>query len=336
MPEAPPSLTVVVPTYERRAALARLLAALAQQLEGLRGRVDVLVVIDGSRDGSAELVAGRDYPVALPAATQPNAGLAAARNRGLADARGDVVWFLDDDMVPAPGLVARHVDAHLTPGARLLMGPCLPPPEVPMVAMVREWAAFQYGELEREGRVTRAEYFSAANTSAFASTWREAGGFDDAFVGWGGEDYELGVRLLASGHRIDYDAQAVAWHHQERDVRGFCATKRAEGRNTVRIVERHPATLDELLPARAPSRRRRAARELGRGGPRAYAALAALLTTAAAALERTGGSRAQRALGLAAEASFVAGVAEADTGGRYLGRVLGEAPDPARRASATD
>jgi GT2 family glycosyltransferase len=336
MPDAPPTLTIVIPTYERRAALARLLAGLAPQLAGLRDRVDVLVVVDGSRDGSAELVAALDYPVAVAAVTQPNAGLAAARNRGLADAAGDVVWFLDDDMVPGAGLVERHLGAHVRPGARLLMGPCLPPAEVRMVAIVREWAAFQYGELERAGRVTRAEYFSAANTSAFASTWRAAGGFDDAFLGWGGEDYELAVRLLASGHRIDYDAAAVAWHHQERDVRGFCATKRAEGRNTVRIVDRHPATLDELLPARAPSRRRRAARELGRGGPRAYAALATLLATAAAALERTGGSRARRALALAAEASFLAGVAEADAGGRYLGRLLGEPPDRARRASATD
>ena len=140
MPDAPPTLTIVIPTYERRAALARLLAGLAPQLAGLRDRVDVLVVVDGSRDGSAELVAGMDYPVALAAVTQPNAGLAAARNRGLADAAGDVVWFLDDDMVPAAGLVARHLAVHVRPGPRLLMGPCPPPPEVRMVPMVREWA----------------------------------------------------------------------------------------------------------------------------------------------------------------------------------------------------
>src|SRR3954471_11642005 len=108
MPEAPPSLTIVIPTYERRAPLERLLAGLAPQLAGLRGRVDVLVVVDGSHDGSAELVAELDYPVALAAVTQPNAGLAAARNRGLADAAGDVVWFLDDDMVPGDRLAHRR------------------------------------------------------------------------------------------------------------------------------------------------------------------------------------------------------------------------------------
>ena len=157
----------------------------------------------------------------------------------------------------------------------MVIGPCLLPPEARSVDAVRVWADTKHAALAGADRLADAAYFSAANTSAPADLWREIGGFDPAFVGWGGEDYEIAVRLLAAGVEVAFAPEAVAWHHQDRGIRGFCATKRDEGRNTVRIVRKHPDTAAELLPPMG-GRRARVLRAVPGRRPGAYAALAAV------------------------------------------------------------
>ena len=89
----PPLFSVVVPTWNRRATIGEAVAsALGQNVADL----EVIVVDDGSTDGSAEVLAALDDP-RLRVIIQPNAGAAAARNRGIAEARGRYVAFLDSD-----------------------------------------------------------------------------------------------------------------------------------------------------------------------------------------------------------------------------------------------
>jgi hypothetical protein len=101
--EHQPLLTVAIATYQR-AAMAR--AAVERLAEQTFADHEVVVVDDGSTDGTgealADLVSDRVRYV-----HQPNAGLCAARNAGLAAARGRYVVFLDDDDPPHPGLLAR-------------------------------------------------------------------------------------------------------------------------------------------------------------------------------------------------------------------------------------
>jgi GT2 family glycosyltransferase len=318
------TLTLVVPTYQRREPLLGLLDSLREQLAREPG-TDVLVIEDGSTDGTAAAVEALEYPVPLTVVRQANAGLAAARNTGLERARGELVWFLDDDMVAGAGLVAAHRAAHADGRRRMVIGPCLLPAGARSVETVREWADTKHAALASTDRLADAAYFSAANTSAPIGLWRDVGGFDPAFVGWGGEDYEIAVRLLAAGVNVAFAAEAVAWHHQDRGIRGFCATKRDEGRNTVRIVRKHPATATELLPPIG-GRLARALRAVPGRRPGAYAALASLAGLGA----RVAPGRARRrALTLAGRLSFVAGVAELDRG--YVGRLLGA--EPIRRDS---
>jgi GT2 family glycosyltransferase len=332
------SLTVVVPTYQRRAALRALLDSIAAQLgdPGAAAGVDVLVVVDGSTDGSAEMVETMSFPAPLRALRQPNAGLAAARNAGLAEARGELVWFLDDDMVLGDGVVARHRAAHEAGEPALLMGPCIAPPEVRVVHMVREWAELQYGDLARAGRVERAMYFSAANTSGAVALWREVGGFDESFVGWGSEDYDIAVRLLEAGVAIRYDHEAVAWHHQQRDLAEFMRTKFDEGRNTVRTARIHPAALDEQLPVGEPGRVLRGLRRMSGGRPAGYRLLARALVAAARLEQRLTGERSRRLFYHAVDASFLAGLAALDSDGRYVERLFGRSGAAAIEAAGLD
>src|SRR5512147_2694955 len=84
---APCQLSVVIPTYQRCATLERALRALAQQTLPVDA-YEVIVSIDGSGDGTREMVAQLVTPYRLHALWQPNHGRATACNAGIAAARG--------------------------------------------------------------------------------------------------------------------------------------------------------------------------------------------------------------------------------------------------------
>src|SRR5262245_31235923 len=95
--EGRPTLSVIVPVYNDRAGLSRCLPALTA---AARAGDEVIVVDDASTDDSAAVAAGLPVRVLrMPA----NAGPAAARNTGAAAARGDILLFVDSDVVVAPG-----------------------------------------------------------------------------------------------------------------------------------------------------------------------------------------------------------------------------------------
>src|SRR6185295_4274703 len=106
----PVEFSVVIPTHNRMDVLPEVLAAVEAQVGA--PELEVVVVDDGSSDGTAEFLAGRSHKVPLRVLRQDNSGPAGARNAGVAAAVGGGVAFLGDDTVPAPGWLAAHARAH--------------------------------------------------------------------------------------------------------------------------------------------------------------------------------------------------------------------------------
>ena len=108
-----PSLSVLIPTYNRAATLRKVLDGLAEQTMP-RGEFETVLVDDGSTDGTADTVrqfiAGSGMP--LRYIRQTNRGPAAARNAGLAASSGLLVVFLGDDTIPARDFLQQHADYH--------------------------------------------------------------------------------------------------------------------------------------------------------------------------------------------------------------------------------
>src|SRR4051812_34406551 len=91
-----PEISVVIPTHNRRERLRSCLDSLAgQTLEP--SRFEVVVAVDGSTDGTAEMLHELETPFALRVVVQPQSGQAAARNTGVAAASAQFVLLLDDD-----------------------------------------------------------------------------------------------------------------------------------------------------------------------------------------------------------------------------------------------
>ena len=316
-------MTIAVASYQRRRQLERLLRGLGEELvaqPSLQEALDVVVVLDGSTDGSREMVEKLPFPVPLQAVWQPNRGLAAARNAGLAVA-SDLVWFLDDDLIPGPGLVAHHREAHEAGGEHILMGPCVVPPDSPLPPSTRHFWEQEYAALAVTGLVERFDQFSGANTSGPAGVFTSVGGFEESFVGYGLEDYELAIRLLRAGVTIRFDEGAVAWHHQQRGFSELLSHTTSEGRNAVQLAALHPELEEEIFSPRSAFANPRLWRLHMRSARRLR--LASRLLAVPAWLEgRLTGGRRHRLTDIARAAAYASGVAEADPHGRLLAKLL--------------
>ena len=106
---------VVIPTRDRRDLLAATLDSVLAQRDV---QVEVVVVDDGSRDGTADWLRSLDDPRVRVLRNETAIGTGAARNRGLHEVTADLVAFVDDDDLWAPDKLARQVAAiEATPGA---------------------------------------------------------------------------------------------------------------------------------------------------------------------------------------------------------------------------
>jgi GT2 family glycosyltransferase len=238
------AVTVIIATHNRREQLDRGLAGLAAQSVS-PDAMDVIVVDDGSSDGTHEWLETLRPPFALRSFRQTNQGAASARNRGLAVARGAIVVFLDDDVVPGPDLVRAHLDSHATEAGIAVVGPLTSPP-----GRRSPWVAWHQATLERRYQAMATgvvlpsfHEFWTGNASVPRRLTLDAGGFDPSFHT--GEDVELGSRLMTMGARFRFNPAAHGIHHgaQSFDAwrRRFPAWARAEVAILRRLgeMERH-------------------------------------------------------------------------------------------------
>ena len=194
-----PVVSVVCATYRRPEQLGRLLAALAEQDLGLP--FEVVVSDDGSGDlaGTRALVAASPLDVRL--LEHPvNRGQAAARNDGWRAARAEVVAFTDDDCQPSPGWLRAGL-AGMAAGDVVVVGRVDPDPA----------QAGRRGPWSRSLTVHDARFMQTANAFYRRADLEAVGGFDEA-LRRGGEDTDLGMRVLGLGRRSLFADEALVLH----------------------------------------------------------------------------------------------------------------------------
>jgi GT2 family glycosyltransferase len=241
-----PSISVVVPSRNRRERLRTMLESLAAQRFPAE-KIEAVVVLDGCTDGSAALVGSLELPFRLTVVETLGVGVAVARNRGVAEASEPLVLFLDDDIAPEPDCLAVHALAHgRAPAEHVALGYC--PPVVGdrwFGQLLRAWWEDHYRrKLEPRHRWTYYD-FVTGNTSLPRGLLLELGGFDEAF-GSRHEDWELGVRLLQRGARFAYYPGTTAWHHLDVSLANFARHQRLEGSGDVLLGRKHPQIVGQL------------------------------------------------------------------------------------------
>jgi GT2 family glycosyltransferase len=245
-----PSLSVVVPSADRCARLEQVLRGLARQRYPAE-RFEVVVVLDGTSDDSAEMMRSVELPFRVQVIELPRSGVAAARNAGVGAADEPVIHFLDDDIVPEPACLAAHAAAHRrSPVEHVALGYC--PPVVDggwWGQVLRAWWEDHYRRKGEPGhRFTNVD-FTTGNSSLRRQLLLESGGFDEAFR-LRHEDWELGARLLRHGVSFGYYPATLAWHHLDASLATALDRQRREARDDVRLARLHPE-LGAQLPLAA-------------------------------------------------------------------------------------
>jgi GT2 family glycosyltransferase len=252
-PPGPPAVaasttdvSVVVPTCGRPELLRRTLDTLA----GLDRRPREIVVVDNAptRPGTADVVAGcaaAGLPVRYVA--EPRRGVAHARNRGLAEAVGELVAFVDDDVVIDAHWLDAVVSGFTDDDIGAVTGYVLPAElETPAQVWTERYGGFGkgcrrirfeaggYAVIEPDGSRSApatpgtlypylpGTYGSGANMAFRTGVLRDLGGFDPV-LGSGravraGEDIDVLLRLVLAGHSLVYEPAAIVWHTHRRET----------------------------------------------------------------------------------------------------------------------
>ena len=239
-PAEHPELSIAIASHNRRDLLRSVLEGLARQTYPSE-RYEVVVVLDGSTDGSEAMARALELPYRLRVMTQPQRGLAASRNRGLDEAAHPLVVFLDDDLVPVEGFVAAHAAAHAgSADPRVVVGQS-PPANVGdgyWARDFRRWWEDRYRRLSDPRHRWSFLDFADGNFSTPAAILHECGGWDEGFSRR--QDWELAARLLDRGTPFAYRADAVGWHHFDTSLAAALRFRRAEGASDVPFARRHP------------------------------------------------------------------------------------------------
>lgn len=210
-------LSVVIPTRDRLAKLRQCVEALAAQ-GAAASEIEVILADDGSTDGTRDWIASaerRPWPFALTGLALTHRGPAAARNAGVAAASSDLVLFLGDDCVAAPGLLDAHLRAHAASASeKSVLGHAtwLPSLQITPFMHFQEngGSQFAYGSI-RDRKNAGWNFYYTTNVSTPRRVLC-AQRFDERFPAARFEDMELGWRLSRSGHRIEYVPEALCWH----------------------------------------------------------------------------------------------------------------------------
>ncbi|MGK7872892.1 MAG: glycosyltransferase family 2 protein [Xenococcaceae cyanobacterium] len=234
--------SVVIPTYNRKQILEKCLRALEhqQQTDGKVSDYEVVLVDDGSADGTLEwLAANSDEFPHVRSLSQKHQGAAAARNLGLEKAKGDTIIFIDSDLVVTENFLQAHADA-LVEGEKKMGSDRL----------------FTYGWVintcnfdnptSEPYKITdfSAAYFATGNV-AIARKWlSRAGLFDTRFQLYGWEDLELGVRLKKLGLKLIKCPDAVGYHWHPpfslEQIPNLIEKEIQRGRMGVLFYQKHP------------------------------------------------------------------------------------------------
>lgn len=237
-----PQLSIVIPTLGRDGTLARVLGRLEHQTTG--ERFEVLVVVDDQEtDLPAVDGALADRPFPVRRLTRPRPGASSARNTGWRAAGAALVLFLDDDVLPEPGLLSQHLAWHERHPEREVgvLGLVRWADELdvtPFMRWVERGVHFDFAHIEGEEAGWGRLY--TANVSIKKELLELVGGFDEERLPFGYEDLDLGYRMHEQGFRLLFNRAASGEHVNEMTIETMRARMPMMASSEQAFCAKHP------------------------------------------------------------------------------------------------
>lgn len=242
-------LSVVIPTFNKVALLEQTLEALSRQDVNPDCTWEIVVVNDGSNDGTGDFLKTRSEAggINLVVVDPPgNVGRARARNLGARSATGTWILFLDDDIVAPPGLLRAHLDileAHPDCGT---IGYAVTEPALvdgPHFHYLDSRGVARLGPGPAPGR-----FFVTQNAAVPRQAFLDSGGFDEEFSTYGFEDMEVAFRMEdRAGVKFLSLVAPVPVHVHHHTLEQYLDKKIEAGRHSLPHLARiHPSRIREM------------------------------------------------------------------------------------------
>jgi glycosyltransferase involved in cell wall biosynthesis len=208
-------VSVIIPTYNGAHKIAGLINALKNQTYK---SFEVIVVIDGSTDGTASVIRKLDIGFApFTIIEQENKGRGAVRNRGASEAKGELLIYFDDDMLPIEQCIERHVQHHKEfPNSILTGGLCEEVDEKSTEMLkYKSYLSNVWNKsllISKSGMLEKGSIFiTAANFSIAKRLFKTLGGFDERLND--AEDFDFSISAHKAGISMFFKQEAFAWHN---------------------------------------------------------------------------------------------------------------------------
>jgi succinoglycan biosynthesis protein ExoA len=222
-------------------------------ISGVDSNLPMVTIIIAARPDESDvraLAAARqlDYPpdkleIILARGRQPSV----QRNTALRAARGEIIYFLDDDSRPAPQNLRRAAEAFKSPDVKMVGGPNLCPPDAPPLEQafaltMGSFLAFasscaRYRAVGRP-RATSEKELILCNLLARRDAVLELGGFNEAL--YPNEENALMDELQKRGGKLLYDPELIVYRRPRGTLRAFCKMLLNYGRGRAEQVRLHP------------------------------------------------------------------------------------------------
>ena len=233
--------SVVIPSYKPELKLKKTLEKLVPQAALID---ELIIVIDNSNYTEFAKLLVEEYSTKLNIKIFPqsNSGRAISRNRGVEASTGDIIIFLDDDMLTEKDLIEKHIQYHVkTPGIIVSGNGYRNPDDAKhdfdkfLVKVETGWKKQSGGS----GEITFKKFnFTACNMSLPRQVFEQLGGFDTRFSD--GEDFDFAVRAINNSIRIIYDNTLLAWHNDWPGIDTYIKRQNEYELAKIQIVKVHP------------------------------------------------------------------------------------------------
>jgi len=250
------NVSILLPTFNRRASLDRLLRSLVASEKLILCNSEVLVIDNGSTDGTPAFLESwlkTNPQLAVRCLTENRKGKAYALNRGLSEVRGRMILILDDDVVAAPDCLARHLETYAMTSFDAVQGKILPGRDP-------RGATAEYSRL-REYNIPYIDYGNeirqirglTGTNMSFKREVFEKVGFFDTRLGPGAagfsEDTEYSIRIRKEGFKIGYTPHAIVYHELNPNRYGREYNRMVEYRKGLsRSIYRHDSIAFRVIP----------------------------------------------------------------------------------------
>lgn len=224
----PLKVSIVMPVYNRGFMLKQVIESLLGQTYK---KIEFILVDNGSTDNTADVI--KSFPQ-VRYVYRPNGGCAAARNTGIKNASGDIVLFIDSDVICPADLAGTHAACHEKDPCIIVQG------QLVRIVRLEDACKVPFSMIHYSR-----SFFDTANVSVRLEHLKKVGGFDEITFRKGWEDLDIGLRLLDSGLKVRrLVKKAYVWHYEgdysREAVMEFFKDRYNEGQQAVLFYRKHP------------------------------------------------------------------------------------------------